>query len=386
MLTKTQALIVSGLSVGLFFGVLMRHYRICMVAAVSNMVLIRHHRYMVTIVAAALIAILGTQLLEITGTVPIATTNYRDGTLDWLGVIYGGLLFGIGAALAGGDAARTVVRAGEGNITGIVALVVFMLAGYMTQYGWLEPMRLWVTANTAITLEGGDAGIAPLLGISKWIPLLVICSILLAYLIAVWKQHGEVKLLVVGMLLGAVVVPAWYLSGVVTVDEFAPDSKPASLTVVGALSRIGSTVMMKGTPEASIPIFFVIGLFAASLLHSLVTRHIPIVKFIVGVVIPAVVGYLLLDVTGAVIGYVVGLIVMHVVDKHRDPVDLNVRTMVTTIIGAALMGIGGTISYGCNIGQGISGLSTLSLESILAVIAIFFGVWLGIGLLSKFKI
>lgn len=375
----------SGLSVGLFFGVLMRHYRVCMVAAVSNMLLIRHHRYMVTIVAAALIAILGTQLLEITGTVAIATTNYRDGTLDWLGVIYGGLLFGIGASLAGGDAARTVVRAGEGNITGVVALVIFMLAGYMTQYGWLEPMRLWVTAHSAIALEGGDAGLAPLLGISKWIPMLLICSILLAYIVAVWKQHGEVKLLVVGMLLGAVVVPAWYLSGVVTFDEFAPDSKPASLTVVGALSRIGSTVLMKGTPEASIPIFFVIGLFVASLFHSLITRHIPVVKFAVGVVLPAAIGYWLLDVTGAVIGYVGGLIVIHAIDKHWDPVDLHVRSVVTTIIGAALMGIGGTISYGCNIGQGISGLSTLSLESIMAVISIFFGVWLGMLLLSKLE-
>ncbi len=385
MLTKTQALMASGLSVGLFFGVLMRHYRVCMVAAVSNMLLIRHHRYMVTIIAAALIAILGTQLLEITGTVAIATTNYRDGTLDWLGVIYGGLIFGVGASLAGGDAARTVVRAGEGNITGIVALVIFMLAGYMTQYGWLEPMRLWVTAHTAIQLEGGDAGLAPLLGISKWIPMLLICSILLAYIVAVWKQHGEVKLLVVGMLLGAVVVPAWYLSGVVTLDEFAPDSKPASLTVVGALSRIGSTVLMKGTPEASIPIFFVIGLFVASLFHSLITRHIPIVKFTVGVVLPAAIGYWLLDVTGAVIGYVGGLIVIHAIDKHWDPVDLNLRSMLTTIVGAAMMGIGGTISYGCNIGQGISGLSTLSLESVMAVISIFFGVWLGMLLLTKLE-
>lgn len=385
-MTKSQILIISGLSVGLFFGVLMRHYRVCLVAAISNMVLIRHHRYMVTIVAAALAAILGTQLLEIFGIVPISSTSYRDGQFDWLGAIYGGLLFGVGAAMAGGDAARTVVRAGEGSVTGIIALVVFMLSGYMAQYGWLEPARLWVTAQTAVSLDGGDAGVAPLLGISKWIPMLLICAVLVAYLAAVWKQHGEFKLLVLGLLLGGVVVPAWYLSGVVTFDEFAPDTRPASLTVVGALSRIGSTVMMKGTPEASIPIFFVIGLFTASLLHSLVTRHIPLLKFIAGVLVPAVIGYLLLDVTGAVIGYVGGLILMHVIDKHWDPVDLNVRTVVATIVGAAMMGIGGTISYGCNIGQGVSGLSTLSIESIMAVISIFFGVWLGMTLLEKLKI
>lgn len=384
-MTKSQILMISGLSVGLVFGMLMRHFRVCMVAAVSNMVLIRHHRYMVTIVAAALIAIVGTQLLEITGTVPIANTGYRDGLFDWLGVIYGGLMFGIGAALAGGDAARTVVRAGEGNITGVVALIVFMLSGYMTQYGWLEPARLWVTDHTALTLANGDAGLAPLFGISKWIPMFVIAIILLTYLIMVWKQHGELKLLLAGLFLGGVVVPAWYLSGVVTMDEFAADSKPASLTVVGALSRIGSTVMREGTPEVSIPIFFVIGMFIASVIHSLITRHIPLIKFIVGVVVPSVIGYMLLDFTGLVIGYAGGLFVIHAIDKHWDPIDLNTRSIATTIIGAGLMGIGGTISYGCNIGQGISGLSTLSIESMLAVISIFFGVWAGVFLLSKMQ-
>jgi hypothetical protein len=343
MLTKSQLLIVSGLSVGLFFGVLMRHYRVCLVAAVSNLLLIHHHRYMVTIVAAALVAILGTQLLEIMAIVPIANTNYRDAQLDWLGVIYGGLLFGIGATLAGGDAARTVVRAGEGNLIGIIALLVFMLCGYMTQYGWLEPVRLWITEQTAITLMDGDAGIAPLLGISKWIPLMVICAVLLLYLVWVWKEHGDRKLLLAGVLLGFVVVPAWYLSGVVTMDEFAADAKPASLTVVGALSRIGSMVLMKGTPDASIPIFFVVGLFIASLLYSLLTRH-------------------------------------------WDTTPLRVNRILPVVIGAALMGIGGTVSYGCNIGQGISGLSTLSIESVIAVVCIFFGIWLGLLILDKFNI
>ncbi len=343
MLTKSQVLIASGLSVGLFFGVLMRHYRVCLVAAVSNVILIRHHRYMVTIVAAALVAILGTQLLEILNIVPIATTSYRDAQFDWLGVIYGGLLFGIGAALAGGDAARTVVRAGEGNVIGIVALIVFMFSGYMAQYGWLEPARLWVTEQTAITLISGDAGLAPLLGISKWIPMLVICAVLLLYLVMVWKKHGDSKLLLAGMLLGAVIVPAWYLSGVVTFDEFAPDTKPASLTVVGALSRIGSMLLIKGTPAASIPIFFVVGLFLSSLLYSLLTRS-------------------------------------------WDTTPLRANRLWPVVIGAALMGIGGTVSYGCNIGQGISGLSTLSLESIIAVVCIFFGIWLGMIILDKLNI
>ena len=46
--------------------------------------------------------------------------------------------------------------------------------------------------------------------------------------------------------------------------------------------------------------------------------------------------------------------------------------------GGALMGIGGVMSLGCSIGQGLSGFSTLSLASFLAVAGIVLGARLGI--------
>jgi len=42
-------------------------------------------------------------------------------------------------------------------------------------------------------------------------------------------------------------------------------------------------------------------------------------------------------------------------------------------IGAVLMGIGGVLAMGCTIGQGISGVSTLALGSILTLVAIVAG-------------
>ncbi|MES0328639.1 MAG: YeeE/YedE thiosulfate transporter family protein, partial [Gammaproteobacteria bacterium] len=44
------------------------------------------------------------------------------------------------------------------------------------------------------------------------------------------------------------------------------------------------------------------------------------------------------------------------------------------LLGGALMGIGAIMAYGCNIGQGLSGISTLSIESLLAVIGMVMGV------------
>jgi hypothetical protein len=49
--------------------------------------------------------------------------------------------------------------------------------------------------------------------------------------------------------------------------------------------------------------------------------------------------------------------------------------LVRHIVGGALMGTGGVLAMGCTLGQGLTGLSTLSLGSMLAVLGIFAGTW-----------
>ena len=46
--------------------------------------------------------------------------------------------------------------------------------------------------------------------------------------------------------------------------------------------------------------------------------------------------------------------------------------------GAALMGTGGVMAFGCSIGQGLTGLSTLALASFVAVAGIFAGAAIGL--------
>jgi hypothetical protein len=46
--------------------------------------------------------------------------------------------------------------------------------------------------------------------------------------------------------------------------------------------------------------------------------------------------------------------------------------------GAALMGAGGVMAFGCSIGQGLTGISTLALGSFVAVAGILSGSALGL--------
>ena len=43
------------------------------------------------------------------------------------------------------------------------------------------------------------------------------------------------------------------------------------------------------------------------------------------------------------------------------------------MLGAVLIGIGGVLSLGCTIGQGVSGVSTLALGSFITLISIILG-------------
>jgi uncharacterized protein len=47
--------------------------------------------------------------------------------------------------------------------------------------------------------------------------------------------------------------------------------------------------------------------------------------------------------------------------------------MANHLVGAALMGVGGVAALGCTVGQGLSGVSTLSLGSLLALAGIAAG-------------
>jgi hypothetical protein len=58
--------------------------------------------------------------------------------------------------------------------------------------------------------------------------------------------------------------------------------------------------------------------------------------------------------------------------------------MLRSISGAALMGAGGAMALGCSVGQGLTGLSTLSFGSLVAVAGIMLGT--GIGLRGALRV
>jgi uncharacterized membrane protein YedE/YeeE len=322
-------LVAGGLTIGAIFAIMAQHFRFCLVAGTSNLLVINDYRQAMAFATALLVAITGTQLLEMTGLVDIADSAYRNSTLDWFGATAGGFLFGIGSVLAGGCVTRTLVRTMEGSIHSLIALLAFAIFAAITQFGFLETLRIDLTNATAIALTT-DAGIASVLAISPWLVLAVAVTGLLFFIIQSWKRSPDISMIIMGIIIGLLVVCSWYITGVLAQDDFNP-SKPSAMTVSGPLARFGYILISGRVSDLSFSILFVISTAVVSFLLALATRQFKITAPAKGMAKMA-------------------------------------------LLGGALMGIGAILAYGCNIGQGLSGISTLSVESLLAVIGMVLGI------------
>ena len=324
----THYLIAGGLLVGLVYALIVNRFNLDMMSAVDKLVSESSHRQSIGFAGAFLVAIIGTFVLESQG-IEVAKSSYRNSQLDWLGVLLGGFIFGVGARMAGYDAARVVVQAASGHRRALLALGTFVIFAAITQFGILEPVRLFLTRLTAISLST-DAGVASILHIPAWTIMVLAVVGLALYIVRLWSKGGDITTLLGGVVIGLLVVAGWYITGVLAFDEFNP-RVPSGITASGPMSRIGVMLIASDTPKLSYAISFVIGLAVMGFLYALLTG------------------------------------------KFRWTTVPHGK-MNSTAIGGALMGIGGTLGYGCNIGQGLTGLSTLSLESLLAVVAIYIGV------------
>ena len=138
-----------------------------------------------------------------------------------------------------------------------------------------------------------------------------------------------------GLAVGLLVTSGWFATGYLGADDFNP-AAVTSLTFIAPIADSVQYVMLSTGLTLNFGIAMVAGVFAGSLLTALITRRFQWEGF-------------------------------------SSP-----RHMLRSIGGAALMGAGGAMAYGCSIGQGLTGLSTLALASFVAVGGILLGTAAGL--------
>jgi hypothetical protein len=271
--------------------------------------------------------------------VAIGESSYRSPRLDWVGLLLGGLIFGFGSMLAGGCATRTLIRTAEGNLGALVTLLVLAIAAVTTLFGLLEPLRGWIMGQSALYLGEGRSSVAGWFSVAPGSPA-VVGALLCAGLVfrtGDWRDHPGI--VVAGAFIGLTVVAGWWLTGYLAYDEFE-STPPVSVSVVGPLAR-GTVYVTLGQMTGSLfGLFLIAGIFAGALLSALLSGSFRWIR----------------------------------PDGARFGVYL---------LGGCFMGAGAVMAGGCNLGQGLTGLATLSLQSLVAVAAILLGMRIGLWWLER---
>lgn len=333
------------------FGAVGAKTNFCTMGAVSDWVNMGDTGRMRMWVLAIAVAMLGTNGLHLAGAIDLSKSLYHTPNFTWLSYIVGGLLFGVGMTLGSGCGSKTLIRLGGGNLKSVVVFIVIGISAYMTLKGLFGAFRVNVLEKATVVLPTGQdlpSMLAGPLGAAK--PTLVLaCSVLIGLALIGWTLSSrEFRTsfdgILGGVVSGLVVTGAWYVSG--HVGYLAEDPNTLQEAFVGTNS---------GRMEA----FSFVAPLAYTLEYLMLwTDASRVLTF--GIVSAA--------------GVVLGSAAYALATKSfrwegfRDAEDTA-----NHLIGGMLMGFGGVTALGCTIGQGISGLSSLALGSLLTFACIVAG-------------
>lgn len=130
--------------------------------------------------------------------------------------------------------------------------------------------------------------------------------------------------------MGLCIVAGWYITGVVGFDEFEP-VRLESYAFVGPVAENLQYLMTFTGSTIGFGVAAMFGVIVGSLVYAIATGNFRLQGF------------------------------------------ASVNDLLAHLSGGALMGFGGVCALGCTIGQGVTGMSTLALGSLLTLVAIILG-------------
>jgi len=332
----TATLVVwSAFVVGVLFGIIAELSRYCARAALAewapgdeqSKAAENGHPRSKQYLTAVLVGLAGTQLLFVSQNIDLAQSIYWSVPIRPVALVVGGLMFGAGMVLAGGCVSRLLVLAASGNGRSIVTLLVTGIAGYATLRGILSYPRIWL--ENAWSLETTPAQLYDTGTVSPLVVAAAIALILLVPLTLLIRRSG-LKGVVTGAAVGLAVVAGWIVTGIIGVDEFEP-TQLASLSFVAPAGESIQYLMIFTGDTIRFSVALLGGVLIGAFASALVSGRLHYKGF------------------------------------------TSQSSLVRYLSGGLLMGFGGVTALGCSIGQGLSGISTASLSSVMAVLAIAAG-------------
>ncbi|MCJ0763322.1 YeeE/YedE family protein [Variovorax terrae] len=334
------------------FGAIAQRTHFCTMGAVSDVVNMGDWTRMRQWGMAIGVAMIGFAALAFAGLIDPAKTLYASNRWIWLSAAVGGLMFGFGMVLASGCGSKTLVRIGGGSLKSLVVFVVMGVAAFATLKGVTAVIRVATVDRVAIDFVAGanlpawtSAAFGIRTSIAGLLWALVLGGGLMAWAFVGFRRSGELpNNLLAGLGIGAVVAAMWWVSGHLgyvaehpeTLQEAFLATNSGRAEALSFVSPVAYTLdwlmfFSDKSKVLTLGIVSVFGVIAGSALCAIATR------------------------------------------TFRWEGFGSTEDVANHLAGAVLMGVGGVTAMGCTIGQGLSGISTLSATSFVAVAAILAG-------------
>ena len=346
-----------GFALGALFGAVGNRTNFCALGAVADIVTMGDWNRMRMWLLAIAVAILGSQALQYAGMVDLSKSFYTASRLKWLSSIAGGMAFGAGMALASGCGSKTLIRIGGGNLKSLVVFAFMAISAYMTLRGLFALWRVELLDARAIALPTQQdlPSLLTITGALARPQAILLCSLVAGGILAGFalapRDFRRFDNLLGGIVVGLVVAGGWYVTGHLGYIAEHPETlqeafvgtnsgRAESLTFVAPFAYTLELLMFWSDASKSVTfgIAAALGVVAGSGAWAIGSGSFRLESF-------------------------------------RDPAD-----MLRHIAGGILMGFGGVTALGCTIGQGISGVSTLALGSMLTLAAIIAGCFIALKL------
>lgn len=334
----------------MFLGVIAHRTHFCTMGAVSDIVNMGDWTRMRQWILAIGVAMVGVGLLVYGGQLDLSKTIYASNRWLWLSALTGGGMFGFGMVLASGCGSKTLVRIGSGSLKSMVVFLVIGISAFATMRGVTAVARV-ATVDTVAVEFSGLANVQSLFSAcfgTSFVVSALVCALILGGVLIAWaladRNFWQWSNLVAGFGVGCIVVAVWWVSGA---WGFVPEH-PTSLEEVFVATNSGRAEALSFVAPFAYSLDWIMFFSDKNKVLSL------------GIV--------------AVAGVVLGACISSRLDgSFRWEGFGGVEDVANHLVGGVLMGVGGVTAMGCTVGQGLSGISTLSLTSVTAVCAIVFG-------------
>ena len=318
-IVNTLALIL-----GLLFGAIAQKNQFCFSGSIKDYILTGSTKRFACIIMAMMIAIISTYFISIFNEIDLKQSIYFKDNINYFYIIVGSILFGVGMMIADGCSSRHLVKLAQGDIKSLITILFIAIFAYASTKGILYHTLLRFSSNEFLIKISSNI---PNIQLNIYIVIFVLALLLLFSI----KKVKRLIYLTDGIAIGLLISFGWYITAILGQESVQREISLSSITFVYPTAQALELFTYYNINYLTFGISIIIGVLSGAFIMSKFNK-----KYSFGCT-------------------------SNLGDTHK---------VKNNMIGGAMMGIGGVMAIGCTVGQGLTGLSTLALASVVSIICI----------------